>query len=62
MIPFLLYGMVQLETGKVSAGGMTTRLVLFHSSKYFGTLDQATASTKTSEYQQIQDMVASFKG
>jgi hypothetical protein len=52
MIPFLLYGMVQLETGKVSARGMTTRLVLFHSSKYFGTLDQATAYTKTSEYQQ----------
>ncbi|UZX02823.1 hypothetical protein F8G81_09520 [Arthrobacter sp. CDRTa11] len=62
LVPFLLYGQVQVETGKLSIGGMTTRLVLFNSSKYFSTMAEMTAYTKTTEYQQIQSMLASFKG
>ncbi|WP_411373305.1 hypothetical protein ACLH0K_09000 [Arthrobacter sp. MPF02] len=62
LVPFLLYGLAQVETGKLSVGGLTTRLVLFNSSKYFNTMAEATAYTKTPEYQQIQAMLASFKG
>lgn len=62
LVPFLLYGLAQVETGKLSVGGLNTRLVLFNSSKYFNTTAEATAYTKTTEYQQIQAMLASLKG
>ena len=58
LVPCAMNGVVAVKQDTPS--GRLERFIVFQSSKYFDTMEQARAYTQTEEYRQIQAMIASL--
>lgn len=61
MLPHVMYGLGQVETGVVAPNGITYRTVIFSSVHDFPTLEAAREYAASEEHRQIEAMIASFR-
>jgi hypothetical protein len=61
MLPHVMYGLGQVETGVVAPNGITYRTVIFSSVHDFPTLGAAREYAASEEHRQIEAMIASFR-
>ena len=61
-MPDLLYGLGTVETREMGSNGITTRTVIFSSTRHFRTVEDARRYVTSTEHEQIQQMIASFRG
>lgn len=61
MLPHVMYGLGQVETGVVAPNGITYRTVIFSSIHDFPTLEAAREYAASEEHRQIEAMIASFR-
>ncbi|MHA7239576.1 hypothetical protein [Arthrobacter sp. TMS1-12-1] len=61
MAPRYMYGLGQVETGVVASNGVTSRTILFISTRDFNTLQEAQDYAGSDEHRKIQKIIASFR-
>lgn len=62
MPPHPLHGLGLVETGVLAPNGITYRTVIFSSDHDFATMQEARDHAVSEEHQQVQEMIASFRG
>lgn len=61
MVPRYMYGLGQVETDVVASNGVTSRTILFISTRDFNTLQEAQDYAGSDEHRKIQKIIASFR-